>query len=293
MPVLKTHSQCKVTLGIKNLKGLVNIASRKLCHNADPDTDLGYYVSKFLRTVPVTFTLIDGIFTSDRGPSYNGTARRSNMIVASKDVLSADLVGATLLGIDPKTISHLSLAAADVNRPDDLSDINVVGNVDIKTALKPHVYEFEQEESASMPEWMIRAGIKGVTVPKQDLTMCTYCAFFINHVFMGLLMAKNKDRFDDIEILDGKIQMPTPGHKHTLLIGQCQVKLNKDNPLINHCVTIPGCPANKKNFFKAFKELDIQLPDDFADWMDKIPEIIHMKKYKNKPEFDQSFYTIQ
>ncbi|OPX40212.1 MAG: hypothetical protein B1H11_00720 [Desulfobacteraceae bacterium 4484_190.1] len=294
MPVLKTHSQCMVSLGIKNLKGMLNIASRKLCHNADPDIDLNYHVSKFVEMIPVSFTVIDGIYTSDRGPSYNGRARRSNIIVASKDLLSADLVGAKVLGIDPQTIPHLAKAASYKNRPADLSDVKVKGNVDIMTALKPHKWEFEQNEKGDMPLWMERAGIKGITLPKQDLTICTYCAFFINHVFMGILMAKNKDRsFDDIEILDGKIQEPTPGHKHTLLVGQCQVNLNKDNPVINHCVTIPGCPASKKNFLKAFEELNIELPDNFLEWMEKSPELVHMKKYEGNPDFDPTFYTIQ
>jgi uncharacterized protein (DUF362 family) len=291
MPVLKTHSQCVTSLGIKNLKGLINIASRKLCHNASCETDLGYYVSKFIKMIPVGFTLIDGIYTSDRGPSYNGRARRSDMIVASKDMLSADLVGTRLLGFDPETVPYLSRAATDANRPTDLSDIHIKGGIDITTALKPHKHAFEQEESADMPDWMIRSGITGLTVPKQDTTICTYCAFFINHVFMGIAMAKNKV-FDDIEILDGKIQKPTPGHKHTLLVGQCQVKLNKDNPLINHCVTIPGCPARKKDLMKAFKALNIESADGFEEWMEKVPEMVHMKKYEGKPEFDPSFYAI-
>jgi len=293
MPVLKTHSQCMVSLGIKNLKGVINIPSRKLCHSTDENNDLNYYVSNFIDMVPVSLTVIDGIYTIDRGPSYNGRARRSNIIVASKDLLSADLVGAKVLGIEPKRIPSLSRAASDKGRPADLSDIKVSGDVDIETALKPHKWEFEQNEKGDLPLWMERLGIKGITLPKQDLTICTYCAFFINHVFMGILMAENKDRiFDDIEILDGKIQKPTPGHKHTLLVGQCQVKLNKDNPLINHCVTIPGCPANKRDFLKAFDELAIQLPPDFLEWMEKSPELVHMKKYQGNPDFDESFYTI-
>jgi len=36
IPTLKTHSQAHVTLGLKNLKGFINIASRKKFHNADP-----------------------------------------------------------------------------------------------------------------------------------------------------------------------------------------------------------------------------------------------------------------
>ena len=42
IPVLKTHAQCVVSLGIKNLKGLINIASRKKFHSADPIRNLHF-----------------------------------------------------------------------------------------------------------------------------------------------------------------------------------------------------------------------------------------------------------
>jgi hypothetical protein len=250
-------------------------------------------VSKLEDMLPVSLTIIDGIYTLERGASYNGRAHRSNIIVASKDLISADKVGATLLGFDPRTVPYIAAAAKNKSRTADLTDVSLRGDVDIRTALKPHKYEFEQHESGDIPKWLVKAGVKGITLPKQDKTICTYCSILINHVFMGILMAKNKDRtFDDIEILDGKIQRPTPGHRHTLLVGQCQVKLNRENPLINHCVRIPGCPPKEEDFVKAFEELGVELPDDFPEWMRKSPELVHMKKYENKPEFDPSFYKI-
>ncbi len=36
LPTMKAHNQTIVSLGIKNLKGMINIPSRKKCHNADP-----------------------------------------------------------------------------------------------------------------------------------------------------------------------------------------------------------------------------------------------------------------
>lgn len=33
-----------VSLGIKNLKGLLNDASRQRCHSADPSSDLNYHL---------------------------------------------------------------------------------------------------------------------------------------------------------------------------------------------------------------------------------------------------------
>ncbi|NIS59555.1 MAG: DUF362 domain-containing protein [Proteobacteria bacterium] len=69
LPVLKTHVQTVVSLGIKNLKGTIDIPSRKKCHNATPEKDLHHMVSKLSRPMPPMFTLLDGIYTNERGPN--------------------------------------------------------------------------------------------------------------------------------------------------------------------------------------------------------------------------------
>ena len=67
LPVLKTHAQAVVSLGIKNLKGLIDIPSRKKCHNASPGQDLNFYVSRLARPIPPSLTVLDGIYTNEQG----------------------------------------------------------------------------------------------------------------------------------------------------------------------------------------------------------------------------------
>jgi len=76
IPVLKTHAQTIVTLGIKNLKGTLDIDSRKKCHSADTKKDLHYMIARLQEILPAGFTLIDGIFTNERGPGIDGKIRR-------------------------------------------------------------------------------------------------------------------------------------------------------------------------------------------------------------------------
>ena len=105
-------------------------------------------------------------------------------------------------------------------------------------------------------------------------------------------MSKNTDKsFDDIEILYGKIQEPSGKNKHTLLVGQCQVKLNSKNPMINNCQTIDGCPPSKDNFIKAYSNLGIELPDNPVEWM-KTALGFFDRKYAAQREFDETFYKI-
>lgn len=294
LPVLKTHSQAMVSLGMKNLKGVIKISSRKICHNVNAKKDLHYHLFKLLQMVKPYMTIIDGIYSIERGPMITGRAHRADIIIVSKDTVSADLVGSTILGIDPSTVPHISMAARYNDRPNDLSDIDIKGNVDIKTALKPHKWQFEQNKQNTMPLYMERAGIKGLYYYQVDTTLCTYCAELISQINLGIIMATNKDEgFDDVELLYGKVQKPTPGHKHTILVGQCQVKLNEKNPLINHCIKIPGCPARKEAFLKAFKEAGIELPEGFSDWLERRGELVFAKRYENNKDFDPSFYEIR
>ena len=91
-----------------------------------------------------------------------GRAHRADIIIASKDTVSADLVGSIILRIDPETVPHISMGARYNDRPADLSDIDIKGDVDIKTALKPHKWQFEQNEQNTMPLYMEKAGVKGL-----------------------------------------------------------------------------------------------------------------------------------
>jgi uncharacterized protein (DUF362 family) len=292
IPVLKTHSQTMVTLGIKNLKGLLSIGCRKRCHTPIGEIDLDNRLAILPDMIPTSLTIIDGIYSLERGPLISGKAQRSDIIIASKDIVSADKVGSTILGIPPGIVPHISLAAKRNGRPLDLSDISIKSEMDIKENIKPHSWEFEQNESGDLPMFFERAGVKGLTYAPVDKTMCTYCSDFISYVISAFMMTSDKDKlFDDIEVLHGKVHEPMGKHKHTLLVGQCQVKKNAKNPLIHHCVEIGGCPPKKELVIEAYDSLGIKLPDDFLRIMEKYPETL-MKRYADKPEFDERFYTL-
>ena len=117
LPVLKTHVQTIASLGIKNLKGLLDIKSRQKCHSADLEKDLHFYVARLADKLPPVFTLIDGIYTSELGPGPEGIIHRSNILCASKDLFSADLVGVRLLGLRPDEVPHLVHYAANHGLP--------------------------------------------------------------------------------------------------------------------------------------------------------------------------------
>ncbi|MHA1764321.1 MAG: DUF362 domain-containing protein, partial [Promethearchaeota archaeon] len=231
LPVLKTHAQCVVSLGIKNLKGLISIPSRKKFHSADPVKNLDYNVAQLANKIPPSLTVIDGIYTLERGPAMDGKAHRSNILVASADILSADLVGANLLGIGASSVPYLVQAAKDRNRPTDLSDIEIVGEK-IEDLATPHEWDYIYYGDNDIPLAYKRAGITGIKYRKYDKSMCTFCSFLNGLLLMAIKAGWKGKPFDNIEVLTGKVMEPSPGMNKTILVGQCQVNKNKDHPNI-------------------------------------------------------------
>ncbi len=291
LPVLKTHSMTKVSLGIKNLKGMIDITSRKKCHNTDPVKDLHFMVAKLADRLPPMFTLLDGIYTNEWGPNVDGTARRSNLLIASPDVLSADMVGAKVLGFEPEDVPHLVHAARNRKRPSDLSDITIKGK-SIESVASPYQYAFPYNSDNTLPLPMEKAGIQGISYYKYDLSLCTYCSGITPTLIYAIFRAWNGEPWDDVEVLSGKVMQPAPGKKKTILFGKCMCQANKDNPDIQEMIPIKGCPPKPESIYKALRQAGINVDPSIFEDMDKVKGKF-LKKYEGKPEFEESFFSIK
>lgn len=291
IPVLKTHAQTLVSLGIKNIKGLIDINSRKKCHSADPVRNLHYMVSKLANKLPPTFTILDGIYTNERGPSFDGKIRRSNLLVASTDVLSTDKVGAWILGYHTSDVPHLVYAALERKRTQDLSDVEVVGEkpADVSMSLE---YSFGYNQTDTLPLPMEKMGIKGLAYPKYDLTLCTYCSALTGIILTSIAFAWKGEPWDDVEVLTGKVMKPTPGRKKTILIGKCLYSANKNDPRIKEMISVKTCPPSPKAIVEALHQAGIEVNPAIFEHLEAAPGFF-MGKYEGKPDFDESLFRIE
>ena len=293
IPVLKTHAQTVVSLGIKNLKGTIDINSRKKCHSADLEKDLHFMIARFQEILPAGFTLIDGIYTNERGPGFDGKIRRENLLMGSRDVLSADKVGAMVLGYDPSEIPYLAQTAREAGRPVDLSDTIVVGEK-IETVASKHQYSFPYtpDESQALPIPMKRMGIKGLSFRKYDHSMCTYCSLLNGMILTSIAQSWEGKPWDDVEVLTGKIMTPTPGKKKTILIGKCMYQANKSNPDIKEMFAVKGCPPSMTQIVEAFQNAGIPIRPDIFEAKEQLLAFF-MKKYDGKPGFDMTLFRVE
>ena len=290
LPVLKTHSMTVVSLGIKNLKGMIDIASRKKCHSATPQKDLHFRVARLADRMPPMFTLLDGIYTSERGPNIDGTMHRSNLLVASADVLSADMVGARVLGHNPGNVPHLVHAARNRKRPVDLSDITVVGEP-IDRVASLHQYDFAYTRDNNLPLTIAEMGVKGLSYYKYDLSLCTYCSGLMRTIFYAIAKAWQGEPWDDVEVLSGKIMQPRPGMKKTILFGKCMCQAHKGNPDLREVIAINGCPPKPDSIFKAFRQAGINVDPKIFENIRKLPGNF-LKRFEGRPEFNEMHFKV-
>ena len=292
LPVMKAHNQTIVSLGIKNLKGMIDIPSRKRCHSMTPGKDLHFWVAKLADRMPPMFTLLDGIYTNERGPGPDGRMHRSNLLVASSNVLAADMVGAKLLGHEPQNVPHLVQAARNRKRPFDFSDIDIHGE-DIEGLSQFHEYDFQYSEAddGELPLPLARQGLKGVFYRKYDLSMCTYCSGVNGVMLSAIRYAWKGEPWEDVEILTGKSMQPTPGMKKTILLGKCMYQAHKDNPDIRELIAIKGCPPSPKTMLKALHQAGIDADPGLFENMDQLAAFF-FSRYTDKPEFDESFFQV-
>lgn len=290
VPVMKTHAQTTVSLAIKNLKGTIDIKSRKRCHSADPEKGLHFWISRLADQMPPILAVLDGIYTSEYGPGFDGVMHRSNILAASWDPLSADLVGSRLLGHDPATVPYLAHAARRQGRPLDLSDLEVVGE-SLADLARPHQWSFPYNDEGTLPLPMAKRGMSGLSYYKYDDSLCTYCSSINGVVIQAVNSAWRGEPWEEVEILTGKKMQPRPGAKKTILLGKCMSQAHKDNPDIQEKIAIKGCPPQPEQIIKALHAAGILADPDFFASLDAIPGNF-LRRYKDKPEFEEGHFQV-
>lgn len=286
VPVLKSHNQCMISLGIKNLKGCLNRKSKMFCHGKDNHLDRTFPL--LAARLPVALTVIDGIFTLEKGPSHAGKAFRKNLIIASTDPLACDVVGAEIMDHRPGEIGHLKFYAQKTGGSLDLGDIEVAGE-DIEKHRKYVDYDWEWTAEDTMPVGLAKRGLSGIAIRKYDNSLCTGCSAQYNPMLILVASAFKGDPFPGVEITSGKRQVASSGFEKTVMFGKCACDLNKGNPNIKKAVPLRGCPPTPEDFIKTLKEEGIECNlDGYVMYRHYL-----LNRYKPGDGFDMSLFGEQ
>ena len=164
-------------------------------------------------------TIIDGIYTMERGPTSLGIAHRMNVIIAGRDGLSRDIVGSTVLGIDPSSVGHLKEFALLTNRSLDINGIDLRGESigDVTRKL---------EWETNFEDIFRRANISGISFQFPGKHYCTGCVCHTDALMAAFCKDNMGSKFDNIEICVGGEATPRKDSKKVFLMGNCSIMAN-------------------------------------------------------------------
>lgn len=121
VPIAKSHSLARLTLGGKNLLGVVSRPNQ--IHSA-----LGQRVADLVSLIRPTLTVVDAYrILVDHGPTGGSLndVKQANTIIASHDIIAADAYGATLFGLTGADIPYVKIGAGMGLGTLDLSSVKV------------------------------------------------------------------------------------------------------------------------------------------------------------------------
>jgi len=128
LPKLKTHALTLITLGIKNMFGILAGTSKSRIHSSAPDLeDFGEALADIYQIRPPDLTIIDGVVGMDgNGPSH-GRIRDIGYLIASHNAPSCDVVIAEMAGVEAQRVHHLRCTAERGLGPKKFADVETSG----------------------------------------------------------------------------------------------------------------------------------------------------------------------
>ncbi|HPD15131.1 MAG TPA: DUF362 domain-containing protein [Planctomycetota bacterium] len=218
--VMKTHIDCLVTLGMKNLKGCIRNEDKRAFHN---DLDINRALVALNRLITPDLTIVDGTLGMEGIGPHAGRPANFGHIFASRHTPSVDAVAASAMGVEIAEARTLQYAFEEGLL--DPAAIRVVG-VPVETIRR----RFERPYEAMMRE------LPGLRL--QMTTACSACK-------LNVIRALRENRQAGISlpgrpIAIGKVvgEGSAPREPDAILIGRCAAE-----HAVGHRY-LPGCPPS-------------------------------------------------
>jgi uncharacterized protein (DUF362 family) len=138
VPTMKSHILTGVTLGLKNMKGVLPDRMKKLMHRIGvkknvEEFELERAIVDLNSVLAPSMTIIDGFMANEgyepgTSGGIGGTPLQFETVVAGFDPVAVDAVGAYLMGFNQGEIRHIAYAAERGLGEADLSRIEILGS---------------------------------------------------------------------------------------------------------------------------------------------------------------------
>jgi uncharacterized protein (DUF362 family) len=224
VPVMKTHDALAVTLGLKNMKGVVHPADKKRFHKwglAQTIVDLGYLAMPELTIVDATVAL-EGV-----GPVV-GKPVGLGLLLASTDTIAVDRVSMEIMGFGLEEVDYIRLAGEQGLGCTDLDKITVAG--ENLASVKRPFERLSLDQSA-----FEKMGIRVV-----DCDACSGCHNALNAYLYNLQIDGELDKLKGCTLVYGQNPyIPEENAGKIIRIGTCT-----RNSKTAEGLYVPGCPPH-------------------------------------------------
>ncbi len=240
-PVMKTHMHTRVTLGIKNMKGLLWKREKARFHHlaADPEVthgekELELAIAEMATVLAPHLVVIDGtVGMEGMGPGY-GQAKKMGVVVAGTNAPAADAVAARLMGFDPREIPHLRLC----------HELGV-GEIRLDRLSVDPAGFMRWEDPFERPPAKISISYPDVAV--YDRGACSACLSTLM-----VFLKEQRHRLDDYRLEDHRFHVGIGRNlqevpEGTVLLGNCT------QPLKKRGIFIQGCPPISSQILAALQ----------------------------------------
>jgi len=216
LPLMKTHFNTLVTMGIKNLKGCLRPIDKKTLH----EMELHHAIAEVARLIQpeITATVLDATIAYEGMGPGSATPVDMGLFVASTDFVALDAVACDLMGIDPAQVRLIRFCAERGIGEMDLEKIQVVG----------------EDPAAHRRKFQLPYEAIAETFP--DLHICTEnaCSGCAMNLFRALDIANSLGQEITCEavVIGPRVEMA----EQALFVGHCTREAWDDGP------HVPGCP---------------------------------------------------
>lgn len=238
LPVMKTHDAFPVTLGLKNMKGVLSDRDKRRFHLRGLDEG----VIDLNKAARANFTLIDGIIGMEGNGPTNGTPAHSNVLIASEDPLAAEVVAIAVMGFDAQKFDYIHMAYEAGFGQKDLAQIEIIGEA-IESVKRPFQTSYYTGRSAYG------------SIVIEDGMACSGCRDAIVQFLSGNRQIEKHPEIP-VKIIAGQ---PSPGANHgreetgggfTIGIGKCTKACAEQ-----YDVHVPGCAPAKAAIDQAYQTI--------------------------------------
>lgn len=220
LPVMKTHDQTQVTMGIKNLKGVLPLTERIRFH----EENMEQAIADLYSLIRPQLVIIDATTAGEGLGPGDCTPVKMGLIIAGDNALAVDMVGAAVMGFEVSQIKFLKYSISMGLGPKDLKDIKVLG-CPIESVSHP----FKTAESVVCQQYQEM----GVEVVSNNV--CSGCWAEFRHIYYS--MGDDRNKLNGITFVLGRITELMQRDK-AIIIGNCAKAVAECGSFV------PGCPPH-------------------------------------------------